>query len=144
MDNTLNKIFNGADYQFPYMAEQAAMDWANKQTEPAVAVVIWDNKNNNEVSFYYSPACISDSDTILLYLISLLNRHDWTYQYSDDHRYWLAGDRSWRRIEATVTAADKLGLGDTARNILKIKSEENKGGVPPLHVDQLENIFSKD
>jgi hypothetical protein len=27
-----------------------------------------------------------------------LQSHDWTYAYSDDHRYWSAGDSNWKRI----------------------------------------------
>jgi hypothetical protein len=28
----------------------------------------------------------------------LLKYHDWTYMYSDDHRYWVSGERSWKQI----------------------------------------------
>lgn len=31
-----------------------------------------------------------------------LKRHDWTYAYSDDHRYFAAGERSWANIRALM------------------------------------------
>lgn len=29
----------------------------------------------------------------------LCARHDWYYAYSDDHRYWVAGEASWDRLK---------------------------------------------
>ena len=31
-----------------------------------------------------------------------LNRHDWTFQYSDDHKYWLKGKASLDIIHNTL------------------------------------------
>ncbi len=39
-----------------------------------------------------------------------LQRHDWTYQYSDDHRYWVAGEASARRIQELMEIVpEKVG-----------------------------------
>jgi hypothetical protein len=27
-----------------------------------------------------------------------LSKHDWYYQYSDDHRWWSSGNASWKII----------------------------------------------
>ena len=36
---------------------------------------------------------------------ALCRLHDWTYAYSDDHRYWVAGEQSIKHIRA---AQDRL------------------------------------
>lgn len=36
----------------------------------------------------------------LVEFIELLQRHDWYYQYSDDHRVWQRGQSQWNRIRA--------------------------------------------
>lgn len=35
-------------------------------------------------------------------LTTLLSRLDWTYEYSDDHRAWEAGNRSWKELKRLV------------------------------------------
>jgi hypothetical protein len=46
----------------------------------------------------------------------MLQRHDWTYEYSDDYRYWSRGSKERDAINAKVRelgAKDKM-LGDKA------------------------------
>jgi hypothetical protein len=39
----------------------------------------------------------------------LLKRHDWTYMFSDDHRYWASGDASWKQItDLRIVVGDKV------------------------------------
>jgi hypothetical protein len=40
--------------------------------------------------------------------LTLLNKHDWTYQHSDDHKAWQAGDRSWKQIQRVMENNPKL------------------------------------
>lgn len=35
---------------------------------------------------------------------ALLDRHDWTHDFSDDHRAWKKGQEEWRHILAIVNA----------------------------------------
>jgi len=35
-------------------------------------------------------------------LIGALSGHDWYYQYSDDHKVWVAGNENHARIRALV------------------------------------------
>ena len=38
----------------------------------------------------------------LVEFYDLLVRHDWTYQYSDDHRAWEKGRKSWDWIQGVL------------------------------------------
>lgn len=38
--------------------------------------------------------------------VSLLSRHDWFYQYSDDHQAWCAGRMSLARLNELQCALD--------------------------------------
>jgi hypothetical protein len=40
-------------------------------------------------------------------LAILLQIHDWTYQYADDHRSWAAGEANWQRIKDTAARMSK-------------------------------------
>lgn len=44
------------------------------------------------------------SDVTLEDFEFLLDCHDWYYSYSDDHRWWSAGWRSWQRIKTILDA----------------------------------------
>lgn len=48
---------------------------------------------------------IADTEEMRAYK-EALRRHDWTYQYSDDHRYWAAGQASWDHIQAMAKRLD--------------------------------------
>lgn len=41
--------------------------------------------------------------------IDLLRRHDWTFQYSDDHNTWNAGNRSLRDLNLLRRELDPDG-----------------------------------
>lgn len=40
-----------------------------------------------------------------------LKDHDWTYEYSDDHRYWVSGTSHRKEIKALVEILCGMGLG---------------------------------
>lgn len=47
----------------------------------------------------------------------MLRKHDWYYNYSDDHRAWTKGRDSWKKITATKARINEMGedkarLGD--------------------------------
>lgn len=71
-------------------------------------------------------------------LVRLLDDHDWYYHYSDDHRYWVAGERSIVRIRALIEL-----LGDPAQVMYNRAcpwlsddgtSLENSAGPPYPHI----------
>lgn len=43
---------------------------------------------------------IETDDVLGAEFLKACQEHDLTYQYSDDHRYWLAGEASMKRIRA--------------------------------------------
>ena len=43
-------------------------------------------------------------------LKKMLIKHDWFYEYSDDHRAWLAGKESFDAIKAKAKALDREDL----------------------------------
>ena len=43
---------------------------------------------------------MSDTQFDQAFFESMLKAHDWTYAYSDDHRYYVRGEESMRKIRA--------------------------------------------
>ena len=39
-----------------------------------------------------------------------LKEHDWTYEYSDDHGYWTAGEQQRKAIKIEIAKLYKMGL----------------------------------
>jgi hypothetical protein len=37
----------------------------------------------------------------------MLEHHDWTFQYSDDHRYWRRGQQQLGEIQAAIDAGGR-------------------------------------
>ena len=50
----------------------------------------------------------------LLTLKTLLEKHDWTYNYSDDHRAWVKGKEEADEIRRQRDICCGLGLGTEA------------------------------
>ena len=48
---------------------------------------------------------------------SLVEKHDWYYTYSDDHRYWRKGQDSWNEIQKALEELTSLGLRAEACSI---------------------------
>lgn len=59
--------------------------------------------------------------------IQALRRHDWFYVYSDDHRYWDDGRKSFELIDAAQPHYDKNWIlwNHYAPNDWKVKCEAN-------------------
>ena len=60
--------------------------------------------------------CMTDSKhhPDLLQLKTLLEKHDWTYQYSDDHRYWSKGHNEAAEIRRQMDICCGLGFSEQA------------------------------
>ena len=57
----------------------------------------------------------------------MLRKHDWFYDYSDDHRVWCKGRDNWSNIQQTKAKINEMGqhkaqLGDAL--FLKYKPEQ--------------------
>jgi hypothetical protein len=52
--------------------------------------------------------------------LKLLKKHDWTYQHTDDHTVWQAGNSSWNRIQNLMKMHPEL------RKVYDKFKEENK------------------
>lgn len=49
----------------------------------------------------------------------MCRRHDWFFQYSDDHRAWEAGRDESHKISLAQTDLEEQGLGDQAEAIFE-------------------------
>lgn len=54
---------------------------------------------------------------VLIELKSLIEKHDFTYAYSDDHRVWRRGQDSLQAIQLVTSKADEIGLGLAANEL---------------------------
>jgi len=59
---------------------------------------VWEGNTKQWVEYEVDLDQTVLSDRVSL-LRTLLERHDLTYDYSDDHRYWVAGQASWSKIQ---------------------------------------------
>lgn len=53
----------------------------------------------------------------LIYLGTLLSKHDWTYNYSDDHRAWVKGNEEADGIRRQMDICCGLGLSEEATEL---------------------------
>lgn len=61
----------------------------------------------------------SNQQAILLtQLEELCNKHDWYYQYSDDHSVWIRGNESWNNIAKLAKKCNDVGLYEEALKII--------------------------
>ena len=56
-------------------------------------------------------ASLDQLPPVLQELKALLEKHDFTYTHSDDHRAWRRGEESLQDIRFVTTKADEIGLG---------------------------------
>ena len=62
-----------------------------------------------------------------------LKEHDWTFQYSDDHGYWTAGNQQQKEIKRQVEKLQQMGLTKKV-NKLFYKHYPNDGcDIPELY-----------
>jgi len=54
---------------------------------------------------------------VLIELKEMLQKHDWFYSYSDDHRAWQKGHDQSLDIYALLNKAAELGYGDAAKEL---------------------------
>jgi len=59
----------------------------------------------------------NDFMQLLRDLKTACSKHDWYYNYSDDHRYWKKGSAEAEHIRALMTKLKDHGLGDEATKI---------------------------
>ena len=60
---------------------------------------------------------LSETPSILAALESLLRRHDWFFEYSDDHRVWRKYHDIKQSIYAALDIAHKLGWSVEANKL---------------------------
>ena len=58
---------------------------------------------------------INKNILLLEKLETLLKQHDWTYQYSDDHRWYKAGQQEATRIREVMQECNNNDLGTMAK-----------------------------
>jgi hypothetical protein len=58
-----------------------------------------------------------DANELLKNYEDTLKGHDWRYEYSDDHRYWTAGNQNMNKILSLLSQLNKEGLIDAAFEI---------------------------
>ena len=49
----------------------------------------------------------------------MLQKHDWTYHYSDDHRYYTKGRDEAHKIRIMMERLEEAGLGDQAKELFE-------------------------
>lgn len=47
----------------------------------------------------------------------MLQKHDWTYHYSDDHRYYIKGRDESHKIRTMMDRFEESGQGDQAKEL---------------------------
>lgn len=50
----------------------------------------------------------SVEEQVFIELETALKKHDWTYHFSDDHRYWSRGNEQEKRIKFLMTQAKAI------------------------------------
>jgi hypothetical protein len=98
-------------------AKEEVVFTAPKQYQDSLgsfAVNLLKNKKE-QLSKTPEPASTDSSDTngVFRMLKLSLRKHDWYYNYSDDHSYWKAGNASWNNIKNAVKNASKVDLNKT-------------------------------
>jgi len=69
-----------------------------------------------------------DNGNVLSALDERLEHHDWTYHYSDDIRYWHAGEASMKRILELLGRAKAEGKLDEAHKLWAKHCPKSEGG----------------
>lgn len=49
----------------------------------------------------------------------MLQKHDWTYHYSDDHRYYVKGRDEAQKIRVMMERLEAAGQGDQAKELFE-------------------------
>ena len=49
----------------------------------------------------------------------MLESHDWTYHYSDDHRYYTKGRDEAHKIRIMMERLEEAGQGDQAKELFE-------------------------
>lgn len=49
----------------------------------------------------------------------MLQNHDWTYHYSDDHRYYTKGRDEAHKIRVMMERLEASGQGDQAKELFE-------------------------
>jgi hypothetical protein len=105
LDMHIEKLDGGIVYipptqpsKFPYQLISFAESLAKKDTEPQVYVVVIKRDGGEERHKYYSDSCWALDTFALEMFEQLCKKHDWYYDYSDDHSVWTRGRDSEARV----------------------------------------------
>jgi len=58
-----------------------------------------------------------------------LHRHDWLYNYSDDHSVWSRGQDELNDLRRMIDELDRAGLGQEARALFNKVARDRLPGV---------------
>lgn len=67
----------------------------------------------------------ANENPMLKELEQQLKWHDWEYEYSDDHRYYLRGRQEWQSIRDLVAQINDAGLEKEGEAIWKKTAPDN-------------------
>jgi len=79
--------------------------------------------NSNNVDNDFLIVCTSETIPSLIELSDKLRNHDWTFEMSDDHRYWSAGNAEMNTIRGQI-----LQYGTGGKKLLDFFYPENNSG----------------
>lgn len=78
------------------------------------------NDPNNDTDAY-------NENSILNQYYDMIQKHDYSYEMSDDHRSWVSGERSEKRIKETIHALCTIFRMDAERlledSLLEVKEQ---------------------
>jgi len=69
---------------------------------------------------------VTMASNLLDTLESLLQKHDWYYEMSDDHEKWRKGDSEEREIKKRMSELSSMGYGDDAKALYNQYNPYNK------------------
>lgn len=98
LDGTIVDIPSTVETKFPYQLISFAQSLAKRAEDPQVYVVVIKRDNGEERHKYYSDSCW-ELDTFALEMFEqMCKKHDWYFDYSDDHAVWTRGRDSESRL----------------------------------------------
>jgi len=124
--------------RFTVLPESALLNWRGEfKPEPLLkifakyAAVLGDLTPATIIAYERLTESVTDVLCDAVTLCYLVDTHDLTFQYSDDHRYWASGQASLNRIHRIVRADNSL-----AWFLLRLWNVKVNHGVMPDHQNQ--------
>ena len=106
--HTLERL-DGTAVEYPETLKypNSVQEWAKTElktkTDPEVYIYRWKHQSGEVVIKFYSEACWGIPTFAIEMFEEMCKEHDWTYEYSDDHRVWKRGREAEGRLKAKYT-----------------------------------------